>query len=270
MAEISLKPTAAPSGGRSVSRRRLLSVGLSGIGLVLGLVVWHVSGSAEPVLLSTPLGSAETLIRLIETGELVEALAESGLIFVLGLFASIVVGVGVGVLLARSSMLYGATGWLVFALQAVPIIAVAPLIVLAVGFDTGAQVLVVFLSAVFPILVPTMEGARQVPPSLVDVTKIFRSREWRVWRDLLLPHTVPYAMTGVRQGIAMALVGTLVAEFFLKVNGLGGLILAASANFDTSTVLGLTILIAVIAVVLMNVVSLVERRFATWKEVGEQ
>jgi len=240
------------------------------IGLILGLIAWQVAGTAEPVLLATPARSFDAFVALIGSGELGRALGESGVIFGLGLALSIVVGVGYGILLARVRWLREATGWLIFALQAVPIVALAPIIVVVVGFGIEAKTLVVFLSAVFPILINTMEGAKHTPTALLDVTHIYRAREWRIWLDLLLPHTAPFAMTGIRQGIAMAFVGTLVAEFFLDANGIGGLMLAASATFDTPSVLALTVLTAVIAVALIGIGRLLERATAPWREEPEE
>lgn len=257
--------------GRTRFVRHATSIALAVLGLVLGLVGWQIAGTAQPVLLATPGRSWEALVALAQSGELGQAFLESGVIFVIGLVLATIVGIGYGILISRVRWLRDATSWLIFALQAVPIIALAPLIVVAVGFGTGAKSLVVFLSAVFPILINTMEGAKHAPGPLLDVTRIFRSREWRVWADLLLPHTLPYAMTGIRQGIAMAFVGTMVAEFFLNANGIGGLMLGASARFDTALVLALSVLIAVVAVILIGFGRLLERAAGRWKpeEVSE-
>ncbi len=184
----------------------------------------------------------------------------------IGLALAIVAGVGFGLLLSRAR-LRASTDWLLFALQSVPIVALAPLILSAFGFGLPAKTLVVFLTAVFPIVVNTAEGAHRVPATLLEVARTFRSSEWRIWKDVLLPHTVPYAMTGVRQGIAMAFVGTLAAEFFLNASGVGGLLLAAGTRFDTATVLGLTVLVSVLAVALMGCGRAVERHFARWRTV---
>ena len=79
----------------------------------------------------------------------------------------------------------------------------------------------------------TYEGARSIKPELIEVAKSFRSSEWALWREVMLPYTLPYTMTGVRQAIGRALVGMIAAEFFLSSTGLGQLIMGASQNFDT-------------------------------------
>ncbi|MFD4112388.1 ABC transporter permease [Streptomyces niveus] len=247
-------------------RRRLIPLAISALGLLAGLGLWQWAGQRDPVLFATPGRSLSALATLTEDGTLPSALLSSGRLLVVGLALAIVAGVGFGLLLSRARLLRSSTDWLLFALQSVPIVALAPLILSAFGFGLPAKTLVVFLTAVFPIAVNTAEGAHRVPGTLLEVARTFRSSEWRIWKDVLLPHTVPYAMTGVRQGIAMAFVGTLAAEFFLNASGVGGLLLAASTRFDSATVLGLTLLVSVLAVALMGCGRAVEGYFARWRE----
>lgn len=258
-------PARAPRGRRVV--RRLTPLAISAAGLLVGLGLWQWAGRRDPVLFATPGRSLSALATLTEDGTLPSALLSSGRLLVVGLALAIVAGVGFGLLLSRARLLRSSTDWLLFALQSVPIVALAPLILSAFGFGLPAKTLVVFLTAVFPIAVNTAEGAHRVPTTLLEVARTFRSSEWRIWKDVLLPHTVPYAMTGVRQGIAMAFVGTLAAEFFLNASGVGGLLLAASTQFDSATVLGLTLLVSVLAVALMGCGRAVEGYFARWREV---
>lgn len=241
-------------------------MGIPMVGLLLGLGLWEVAGLQNPVLLATPGRSFQALASMTLDGSLPSALLSSGQLLVIGLALSIVIGVSFGILLARAQAVRDSTQWLVFALQAVPIVALAPLILAAFGFGLPSKSLVVFLSAVFPIVINTAEGARRAPATLLEVARTFRSSEWRIWLDVLLPHTVPYAMTGVRQGIAMAFVGTLVAEFFINASGIGGLLISASTQFDSAAVLGLTLLVSVLAVALMAFGRAVEQHFARWRE----
>ncbi|WP_330175948.1 ABC transporter permease [Streptomyces sp. NBC_01498] len=260
---------AGPAGPRRPRRlaRRLVPFAVSAAGLLVGLGVWQWAGQRDPVLFATPGRSFSSLATMTEDGTLPSALLSSGRLLVVGLALAIVAGVGFGLLLSRARLLRSSTDWLLFALQSVPIVALAPLILSAFGFGLPAKTLVVFLTAVFPITVNTAEGAHRVPATLLEVARTYRSSEWRIWKDVLLPHTVPYAMTGVRQGIAMAFVGTLAAEFFLNASGVGGLLLAASTRFDSATVLGLTLLVSVLAVALMGCGRAVEGYFARWREV---
>ncbi|GAA4197332.1 ABC transporter permease [Streptosporangium oxazolinicum] len=252
--------------GSGVSGARLKGVAISLIGLLAGLLAWQVLGQRDPVLLATPVRSFESLAAMTRDGTLPGALADTGVLFLAGLAAAVVGGVGYGLVLSRSRRLRTSTQWLVFAVQSVPIVALAPLILAAFGFGFWAKVLVVFLSAVFPVLINTAEGARHTPVTLLEVARVHRSGEWALWRDVLLPHAMPYAMSGIRQGIAMAFVGTFIAEFFLEATGIGGLLLGASSRFDSATVLGLTVLVSVLAAMLMALGQVLERAFAPWRE----
>ena len=103
-----------------------------------------------------------------------------------------------------------------------------------------------------PGLYNTVEGARSIKPEMIEVARSFRSSEWALWREVMLPYTLPYAMTGVRQAIGRALVGMIAAEFFLSSTGLGQLIMSASQNFDTGGVFASIFVIALIGVGLMR------------------
>ena len=86
-------------------------------------------------------------------------------------------------------------------LYATPMVALIPFILSLMGFGFAPKVLVVFLFAVFPILYNTVEGARSIKPELIEVARSFRSSEWALWREVMMPYTLPFTMTGVRQAI---------------------------------------------------------------------
>ena len=151
-------------------------------------------------------------------------------------------------------------------IYATPLVALIPFILSMMGFGFAPKVLVVFLFAVFPVLYNTVEGARSIKPELIEVARSFRSNEWALWREVMLPYTLPYAMTGVRQAIGRALVGMIAAEFFLSATGLGQLIMAASQNFDTGSVFASILVIALIGVGLMRLGLKIERHFARWRQ----
>jgi NitT/TauT family transport system permease protein len=97
-------------------------------------------------------------------------------------------------------------------LYATPMVALIPFILSMMGFGFAPKLLVVFLFSVFPVLYNTVEGARSIKPELIEVAKSFRSSEWALWREVMLPYTLPYTMTGVRQAIGRALVGMIAAD----------------------------------------------------------
>lgn len=244
---------------------RVITVAGGSIGLAVGLVVWQIVSAAEPVLFASPAASFTAVADLARTGELGAAALDSGRTFAVGLLIALLIGIPFGLILSRARIVRRGLLWLVFALQAVPLVALAPMVSATIGYGFSAKVLLVFLAAFFPVVLNTMEGGRNAPALLLDVAKVTRSSEVRIWRDILVPFTLPYIMTGVRQAIATAMIGTLVAEFFLNVSGIGAILLAASARFDIATVLGVTVTLAVAAVALISIGRGLERLASPWQ-----
>jgi ABC-type nitrate/sulfonate/bicarbonate transport system permease component len=176
-----------------------------------------------------------------------------------------VVAVPLGLLLARVRVLRVATESYIMMLYATPMAALAPFILSMMGFGFTPKVVVVFLFAVFPVLYNTIEGARSIRPELVEVAHSFRTSEWQLWRDVMIPYTLPYTMTGIRQAIARGLVGMVAAEFFLSPSGLGQMIMMGSMNFDTAGMLAAILVIVFLGVGLMDLGRYLETRFATWR-----
>ena len=198
---------------------------------------------------------SETLVRLwqlIDGGEFIAQFLDSAQLFLTGFVLALVVGVPLGLLLARVRVLRVGIEPYIMTLYATPMVALIPFILSMMGFGFAPKVLVVFLFAVFPVLYNTVEGARSIKPELIEVAKSFRSSEWALWREVMLPYTLPYTMTGVRQAIGRALVGMIAAEFFLSSTGLGQLIMGASQNFDTGGVFASILVIGLIGVGLMR------------------
>ncbi|HEX5517232.1 MAG TPA: ABC transporter permease subunit, partial [Pseudolabrys sp.] len=175
------------------------------------------------------------------------------------------VGTPLGMLLARVRALRIGIEPYIMIIYATPLVALIPFILSMMGFGFAPKVLVVFLFAVFPVLYNTVEGARSIKPELIEVAKSFRSGEWALWREVMLPYTLPYTMTGVRQAIGRALVGMVAAEFFLSSTGLGQLIMGASQNFDTAGVFASILVIGLVGVGLMRLGLVIEHHFARWR-----
>jgi len=230
------------------------------------MALWEIAGRNSNAAFMVPL--SETLIRLLSmlaSGQLISQFFDSATLFLTGFAFAFLVGAPVGVLFARIRSLRVAVEPYIMVLYATPMVALIPFILSLLGFGFIPKVLVVFLFAVFPILYNTVEGARSIKPELIEVARSFRSSEWALWREVILPYTLPFTMTGVRQAIGRALVGMVAAEFFLSSTGLGQIIMTASQNFDTSGVFAMILVISVLGIALMRVGLLIEQRFARWR-----
>jgi ABC-type nitrate/sulfonate/bicarbonate transport system permease component len=239
--------------------------------LLVGALIWEVAGNRMSDIFLVPL--SQTLVDLwglVHSGRLPKALLASAQTFLAGLSAGIVVGVVVGLLLARIHLLRVGLEVYVTALYATPMVVVIPFLLAMVGYGFVPKTMVVFLFAVFPVIINVFEGARSVDPRLVEVAQSFRSSERAMWRDVILPYTLPFAMSGIRIAIGRALVGMIAAEFFLAVTGLGEVLMVASRRFQTGAVLATILVIAVLGAVLMWIGQWLEARFAVWRGVSQE
>ena len=237
------------------------------LSLAVGIALWEVAGRSTSAAFMVPFSA--TLVRLWElivAGEFLGQLAESAKLFFTGFVLALLVGIPLGMLLARVRALRIGIEPYLMLIYATPLVALIPFILSMMGFGFAPKVLVVFLFAVFPVLYNTVEGARSIKPEMIEVAHSFRSGEWALWREVMLPYTLPYTMTGVRQAIGRALVGMVAAEFFLSSTGLGQLIMGASQNFDTGGVFASIFVIGLIGVGLMRVGLMIERHFARWRQ----
>ena len=234
--------------------------------LALGAIGWEVAGHLTSGAFWAPLSATlSSLGEAARSGVLLKQGANSLELYVTGLLFAIAVGAPLGMLLARVAWLRVALEDYIMMLYATPMVALVPFILSMLGFGFTPKVLVVFLFAVFPVLYNTIEGARSIKPELVEVAHSFRSGEWQLWRDVMIPYTLPFMMTGIRQAIARGLVGMVVAEFFLSPSGLGQMIMMGSQNFDTAGMLAAIFIIVLLGVGLMDLGRYLERRFASWK-----
>jgi NitT/TauT family transport system permease protein len=237
------------------------------LSLLSGIALWEIAGRNTSAAFMVPF--SETLVRLwqlVTQGNFIAQFLDSATLFLTGFMLALVVGAPLGLLLARVRVLRIGIEPYLMTLYATPMVALIPFILSLMGFGFAPKVLVVFLFALFPVLYNTVEGARSIKPELIEVARSFRSSEWALWREVMLPYTLPYTMTGVRQAIGRALVGMVAAEFFLSSTGLGQLIMSASQNFDTGGVFASILVIGLIGVGLMRLGLAIEQHFARWRQ----
>ena len=251
----------------SVQTNALRRHGPFWLSILAGVAIWEIAGRNTSPAAMVPF--SETLVRLwqlVASGNFLSQLLDSAILFLTGFVIALAVGMPLGMVLARVRVLRVGLEPYIMILYATPMVALIPFILSLMGFGFVPKVLVVFLFAVFPVLYNTVEGARSIKPEMIEVAKSFRSSEWALWSEVMVPYTLPYTMTGVRQSIGRALVGMVAAEFFLSSTGLGQLIMGASQNFDTGGVFASIFVIGMIGVGLMRLGLKVEQHFARWRQ----
>ena len=233
--------------------------------LIFILALWELLGPlVSPILFSYPSKIAVAFYELTISGELLYYAAESLQILFYGLFFSIIIGVPLAVLMARFKPIDWALELPINALYSTPMVALVPLLVLWFGIYMQAKVIVVFLFAVFPILINTYQGVRECDKNMLEVARSFRSPEWRTWQDVLLPFALPYIAAGIRLAIGRGLVGMVIAEFYTTISGLGYMITRYAHIFETDKTFVPVILLMFLGITLTAALKWVERRIAPW------
>jgi NitT/TauT family transport system permease protein len=255
-------PVARPAKGTPWwERKALFRYGF----VALILIVWQLVGPfISPIFFSYPSKIAVAFYELTVSGDLPYYLAQSLEVMFYGLATAIVVGIPLAVLMARVRWLDWALDLPINAFYATPLVALVPLLVLWFGIYLKAKIIVVFLFAVFPILINTYQGVRECDRNMIEVARSFRSNEWRMWQDVLLPFAVPYIAAGVRLAIGRGLVGMIIAEFYTTISGLGFMITRYANVFEMDKTFVPVIVLMILGVSLTAALKWVERRVAPW------
>jgi NitT/TauT family transport system permease protein len=229
------------------------------------LIVWEIIAPfISPIFFTSPSNIAIAFYETTVSGELPYFLGQSLEVMVYGLVTAIVVGIPLGVAMARIRWLDWALDLPINALYATPLVAVVPLLVLWFGIYLKAKIIVVFLFAVFPILINTYQGVRECDKGMIEVAQSFRSSEWRMWQDVLLPFAVPYIIAGLRLAIGRGLIGMIIAEFYTTISGLGFMITKYANVFAMDKTFVPVIVLMVLGVSLTTLLKWVGRRIAPW------
>ena len=270
-APVTRPPLAASAGRGRRSRRRPMSparrwtLRIASVAAIL--IAWQVyGGSINPILLSDPSAVAVAFVDMVRDGSLGHALASSLEVLGLGFLFGAVAGVVIGLAAGRSETVAALIDLPVNALYAVPAVALVPVIVLWFGFAVTTKTVVVFLFVVFPVLINTTRGVREVDPELVEVARSFCSSERRMWFDLILPSALPFIVTGLRLAIGRALIGVIVAEYYTSLSGLGDLITTNASNFQTARMFVPIVVIALLGVIFTALLELAERSLVQWRK----
>ena len=240
------------------------AVRLGAIALILG--VWEFFGpTLNKLILRPPSDIFRAFFELVANGELAEAMSQSFRELFGGLAVALVVGLVLGIASGRWRFVYNAIDPLVSALYSVPAVALIPLLPVAFhSIGDPPRIAAVALFAVFPILINTQQGVRNVDRQLLEVARSFNTSERRLWTDVIIPSATPYLLAGVRLAIGRGLIGMIVAEFFIGLVGLGYLIISYENVFRIDRMFVPVIVVATVGVLMMGFVQWLEGRIAPW------
>ncbi len=243
-----------------------------GGGFILGLLVfwqsipfWYTLPRGIALFFTTPSKIAVAFWELLRDGTIEKNFYVSAMAFLTGLGLSILVGLPLGVVMGRFRILEDLLDPYITAANATPRIVLLPLLILWFGIGIWSKILIVFAGAVFPLLINTYIGVKNVNRVLVNVVRSFGANEWQLMKIVVLPNSVPYIIAGLRLAIGRAILGVVVGEFFGASEGLGYMIAAAATNYKVDVVfVGVAIFMA-LSVILTLAVKQLESRLASWR-----
>jgi NitT/TauT family transport system permease protein len=194
----------------------------------------------------------QTLVTLVETIE--------------GFSLSIVVGIPLAMLIVRSPLLERTFYPILLAVNAVPKIAIAPILVVWFGFGQGPKVVLVVLVCVFPVIISTASGMKSTPHELVELLRSWDSSRSQEFFKLRFRHALPQIFVGLKVAISLAVIGAVIAEFVGADAGLGFVIVQSGASADTSLAFAAMTLLAIMSIVLFYGLVHLERKLLPWAE----
>jgi NitT/TauT family transport system permease protein len=242
---------------------------LGGISVLIVLAIWQAVWTytdwISPLFFSGPSAIAKAFWTTLTTGNLLADLAFSGKNFTIGFGLALVSGVVLGVIVGWYRRIRLILDPFLNALYAAPRIAMMPLIIIWFGIGMWSKVFIVFLSAFFPILVNTVAGIRNMDRDLLRAARAFCASDWQIFKTVAIPGSVPFILTGVRQGVAVGLIGVVVGEMLGSSEGIGFMVAYGGQTFQTDTLFVGFVIISFAGIVLTSVAERLERRFSRWR-----
>lgn len=234
------------------------------------LLLWEVTarwGSVPKYILPAP---TDIILRLFESwGILWDALLVTTAEILIGFGLGVALGIALAIPIAYSTTVRNTLYPLIVASQAVPKIAIAPLLVLWLGFDIWPKVAVTALMVFFPVTVTTAEGLASVDRNLIDLLRSVSATHTQIFLQVRVPHALPHIFSGLKVGITLAVVGAVVGEWMGADSGLGYLLTYANTMLDSTLLFAALFLLVALGVLLFVLVDIAERLLLPWHHAGQ-
>lgn len=241
-------------------------LGLAGV--VAFFAFWQIgsfSGWIDPFFFSSPADVFAAGVDEVKLPRFWNDVKVSTMEITIGTLAACVLGIPLGIIIGwyrRVSFTFDP--WLNF-FNALPRIALIPLVVLWFGLGLEMKAFIVFLGGFFSIIVPTVQGVRTVDRQLLEVARSFRASSIRLFTSLVIPATVPFIITGIRLAIGRVLIGVILAELYAQTNGLGVMIGKSADALRSDRLLFGVLLFTLMGIILTEGVGYLERYFQRWR-----
>ena len=237
--------------------------------VVVFLAIWELTGNTlqliNPMFMSAPSLVFKAAVQLFASGEIWNDLYVSGIEFFWGYILSVIFAIPFGIAIGWYKRFAYVCDPFVNAMNATPRVALLPLVIIWLGIGILSKVGIIFLGAVFPILINTRDGVKTTPYNLLTAARSFGASEWQIFKSVVLPSTVPFILTGLRLGVGRALIGVMVGELYAATAGIGFMITVAGATFQTDKVFVGVLIFAISGMTAMELLTKLEARFDKWR-----
>ena len=253
------------SKSRTRPRNRVLFLVIS---LVGGVLIWQILTmilDLPAFILPSPSLVWQRFLRSLAEGQLIRHTLVTLFEVLMGLLLGGLIATVLGYLLAKSPTLERLVSPYLVASQSIPIVAIAPLLVIWFGPGIFSKILICSLIVIFPVLINTVVGLREVPQDLRDLMRTFKATRLETFWKLEVPAALPIYLGGVRVGATLSVIGAVVGEFVGADRGLGFLINVGRGQYDTALVFVGVITLIVMAMTLYGIVLFIERRYLSWQ-----
>jgi len=239
------------------------------LSLLAGLLIWHLIAlySGLPnFILPSPLSVWSRFIKAVSDGTLLYHTASTLTEIVLGLLTGVLFATCIGYILAKSRSLEKILSPYIVASQAIPVVAIAPLLIIWLGEGILSKVVICALIVFFPVLVNTIVGVRAVPTALYDLMNSLHATRSQILWKVEVPASLPVFLGGLRIGATLSVIGAIVGELIDADNGLGLLLKRGNFRYDTPMVFVAVFTLIALALMLYGIVTLLEKRFLKWQQ----
>jgi len=234
------------------------------------LTLWElIVRAAAPAYVAKPSGILRVLPKTILSKAIIDGAGTTLWAVTQGLLIALVLGTVVGLAMGHLKVVERLLRIYVSGLNAMPMIALLPLLTIWFGYTPAARLATIVFAAFFPVAMNVTDGAHSVPSDYLDVARSYRARRRHIWFGVTLPSSLPYLLAGIRIAIGRALIGAVVAEFFISIDGLGFYILFQSRTFHHNEAFVGVLMLAGFAIANDVLINWLTRRFMPWYRAGE-
>jgi ABC-type nitrate/sulfonate/bicarbonate transport system permease component len=248
--------------------RRYEALILGGAAIIVAVAVWQwfwSAGKISPLFFTGPSAIVKRFAEEWTEGRLKSDMVYSGTNFAIGVGLAIAAGVVLGVIIGWYRHVAMLCEPFLNALYATPRVALVPLILIWFGIGMWSKVFIVFINAFFPVLINTIGGIKATDADLLRAARAFCASDWQIFKTVAIPGAVPFILTGVRQAVALGLIGVVVGEMFGGSQGIGYMVNYGGQTFQTDAVFLGVVIIAFAGILLTSVAEQLERRFSRWR-----